>query len=93
MHGIHSVASNAQHPPMTLNRFSEEQRSKATSGAVVSVDPGKGQSQLASANKNNRGSNSFVFNNSDIAREKGRPNAASAETLGEVYAGRVGGSG
>ena len=84
----HSSASHAQ---QTIGRFSEEQRQKTASGPVVSVDYGAGPSQLPSANKMNRGSNAFVFNNSDIAREKGRPNAASAETLGEVYAGRIGG--
>jgi hypothetical protein len=76
---------------MTARSFAASQKEANASSHVVSVDPGKGPSQFAGANIKNRGSNAFVFNNSDIAREKGRPNAASAETLGEVYAGRIGG--
>ncbi len=44
----------------------------------------------ASLNKNNRASTAFNFNNSDIARDRGRPNALSKETTGSIYGGSIG---
>lgn len=87
----HSAGSNVQ--ATTIKGFAEKQRAATASSHVVSIDPGHGQFNQAGQGKLNRQSNSFNFFNSDIARERGRPNAASAETFGAVYAGRIGGDG
>ena len=89
MQTAHSASSHQQ--LMTARGFAASQKEAKASSHVVSVDPGHGLSSFAGQGSLNNQSTSFNFLNTDIAREKGRPNAASSETLGAIYAGRIGG--
>ena len=50
----------------------------------------KGPQAGVGINKYTRQSTSFNFLNSDIARDRGRPNSISKETTGSVYGGAIG---
>lgn len=75
----------------SANQFAKLMNSPV-SQAVASVQnfeavsgPARAQSKLT------RGSNVFQFYNSQIADERGRPNALAKETMGTVYGGSIGG--
>jgi hypothetical protein len=75
--------------PSSARQFAEEQGSRGYGvGSVQSYDePTKNRVQ--SQRKDNRTSSAFVFNNADIARERGTPNSFSKETTGTVYGGAI----
>ena len=79
-----------KHMSYSAKQFAELQRNPTT-GNVAStqsyeaVGPGaQSQSRL------NNTSNAYVFTNSQIAADRGRPNALSKETTGTVYGGSIG---
>ena len=82
-HPAHMVLSaNAfaklQHTPVSQNVASTQHYESPT------------KIQARAQSKLTRGSNVFNFHNADIAEERGRPNAASKETMGTVYGGSIG---
>jgi len=79
-----------RHMPQSAKQFAQSQGNagyNVGSAQSYEFDP---NTAARSQSKLNRGSNAFVFNNQDIARERGRPNALSKETTGTVYGGAIG---
>lgn len=78
-----------RHRPQSAKQFAQTQGNNGY-GVGSSQQYEAGGPAAQSQSKLNRGSNAFVFNNQDIARERGRPNALSKETTGTVYGGAIG---
>jgi hypothetical protein len=62
----------------------------AAQNKVKDVQEFTGPTAGASQSKYTRQSTSFNFLNSDIARDRGRPNAFSKETSSSIYGGAIG---
>ena len=78
-----------RHMPQSAKQFAQSQGNAGYNvGSAQSYEAAGPSAQ--SQSKLNRGSNAFVFNNQDIARDRGRPNALSKETTGTVYGGAIG---
>jgi hypothetical protein len=75
--------------PASAKQFAEEQGSRGYGVGSVQSFSEPTRNRVQSQRKDNRTSSAFVFNNSDIARDRGTPNALSKETTGTVYGGAI----
>jgi hypothetical protein len=82
----HAASSSMQ--IKTLGNFIQENASPAS--RVRDTSNFEGPSAGVGINKFNRQSTSFNFLNSDIAKDRGRPNSLAKETTGSVYGGPIG---
>lgn len=72
----------------TLGNFIQESGSPASN--VRDTSSFQGPQAGVGINKFNRQSTSFNFLNTDIAKDRGRPNSFSKETTGSIYGGSIG---